>query len=193
MVPKRLLTTVATTVIYAGWCHALAQVQLEDSSAGYGSKIHNGQTQAKHPASRFRVDAVQPAIQLRDSPAANTSGQIPNFGGVLQYFANLPDVSLWRTSAQSMNKAPFGGEAVLPLARERAELFGGIGGVYSTTGTPYTRPYTWLTQTKLGGRVALDPGGHFWLGTTAYYQTNFAEKTRQWVTKTADFAIRFGR
>jgi len=26
-----------------------------------------------------------------------------------------------------------------------------------------------------------------------YYRTNFAEKTRQWVTRTADFAIRFGR
>lgn len=193
MVPKRLLTPMAMAVILVGWCHGLAQGQPEEASADHGSKVHDRQAQAKPPASRFRVEAVRPATRLGDFPAVNTSGQIPNFGGVLQGFANVRNVSLWRSPDQSINRAPFGGEVVLPLARDRVELFGGIGGVYSTMGTPYTRPYTWLTQTKLGGRVALDPAGHFWLGTTVYYHTNFAEKTRQWVMGTADFAIRFGR
>jgi hypothetical protein len=123
----------------------------------------------------------------------NTSGQIPDVGGSLQWFANLRNVTLWQPPAESINKAPFGGEVVLPLAGDRTELFGGVGGVYSIMGTQYTRPYTWLTQTKLGARVALDPGGHFWVGTTAYYYTNFAEKTRQWVTRSADLTFRFGK
>jgi hypothetical protein len=192
MVPKRLIRAIATIVILTGWCHVSAQSQSEESHADHGSRVHDGKAYSKQPASRFRIYAVQPATRFGDFPAVNTSGQIPNFGGVLQGFANLRDVSVWRTRPEN-DKAPFGGEVVLPLARERVELFGGTGGVYSTMGTPYTRPYTWLTQTKLGGRVALDPAGHFWLGTTAYHQTNFGEKTRQWVTGTADFAIRFGR
>ncbi len=190
MGPKRLLMPMAVTVI-VGLCPGLALGQSAESSAGFGSKLHDRQKQTKQPASRIHVDAVQPATRFGDFPAVNTSGQIPNFGGALQSFANLHSLSLWRPPDQ--NKAPFGCEAVMPFAGDRVELFGGIGAVYSIMGTPYTRPYTWFGQTKLGGRVALDPGGHFWLGTTAYYHTNFAEKTRQWVTRSADFSIRFGR
>jgi hypothetical protein len=183
----------ATTLVVAGWCHVFAQGQSEQSSAGSGSKVQDSQADAKPPVFKFRIDAVPPTTPVGDFPGANTSGQIPNVGGPLQFYANLRNVTLWQSPAASMNKTPFGGEFRLQLLRDRAELFGGIAGVYSIMGTQYTRPYTWLTQAKLGGSVALDPAGHFWVGTTTYYLTNFAEKTRQWVTRSADFTIRFGK
>ena len=191
MAPKRLLMPMAIPVVLTGLCPGLALGQSTESPAAPRSKLYERPQPARHSESRFHVDMIQPPTRLGDFPAVNTSGQIPHFGGVLQDFANLHNVSLWR--APDQNKAPFGGEVVLPLAHDRVEWFGGVAGVYSVFGTPYSRPYTWLTQTKVGGRVALDPGGHFWLGTTTYYHTNFAEKTRQWVLGTADFGIRFGR
>jgi len=59
--------------------------------------------------------------------------------------------------------------------------------------TPYSKPNSWLAQTSLGARIALDPGHHVWLGGTAYYLTDFADKTRQWSYGSADLTIRFGR
>jgi len=193
MATNRLLSMVATILIVAGWSHLVAQGQSAESPAGPETKVHDGQADAKLPTWRFYIYAVPPTTPVGDFPGANTSGQIPNVGGSLQWFANLRNVSLWQSPAQSIDKTPFAGEFVLQFVRDRAELFGGIGGVYSIMGTQYTRPYTWLTQTKLGTRVALDPAGHFWVGTTTYYYTNFAERTRQWVTRSADLTIRFGK
>jgi hypothetical protein len=80
------------------------------------------------------------------------------------------------------------------MARGRVELFGRIGGVYVSFPfqSPYARLNSWVTQAKLGARVALDQEHRFWIGTTTHYQTNFADKTRQWGYGSADFTIRFG-
>jgi hypothetical protein len=138
---------------------------------------------------------VRPAIRSGDSPGVDTSGQIPPFGGPLQYYVNLPNLSACSNGhiGISRGKTPFGGNVILLFARERAEMFGGVAGVYVVMGSWYTRPYTWLTQTDLGWRVALDRGHYFWIGSTGYYLTNFAEKTRQCGLGTADFTFRFGR
>jgi len=41
-------------------------------------------------------------------------------------------------------------------------------------------PNAWLTQVSLGAHVALNPTRHFWVGGTARYLPDFADKTRQW-------------
>jgi hypothetical protein len=158
---------------------------------GSGNTIAN----PKPAPSRFEVEDVRPAIRSGDSPSVDTNGQLPSFGGPLQFYANLPNLSAWSNGyiGVSRGKTPFGGDIILPFWRGRAEMFGGVAGVYVLMGTRITRPYTWLTQTKLGWRVALDPEHHVWLGATGYYLTNFAEKTRQWASGSADLTIRFGR
>jgi hypothetical protein len=54
------------------------------------------------------------------------------------------------------------------------------GGVYVPIRTAYTMPNAWLTQVSLGAHVALNPTRHFWVGGTARYLPDFADKTRQW-------------
>lgn len=137
-----------------------------------------------------------PLVKFRANlPSLSYAGisdtQIQYFGGALQNYLNVsyPD------SIQGMYgiAAPFGATAVLPLARGRAEIFGGAAGVFVPFATPYSRPNSWLTQASAGVRMHLDPGYHLWLGTTAYYLTDFAGKKRQWAYATADLTVRFGR
>lgn len=135
----------------------------------------------------FTVDTAVPQVRSDESSPAYTNGQIPYFGGALQNYLNVTGVDRMHN-----NILPFGANGVLPILRGRVELFGGIGGVHVSFQSPYTRPNSWLTQTSLGARVALDKEHHFWLGTTGYYLTNFADKTRQWGYGTADFTVRFG-
>lgn len=72
-------------------------------------------------------------------------------------------------------------------------IHGGIGGIFVPYESWYSKPNSWLTQTSLGARIALDPGHHFWLGATSYYLTDFADKTRQWGYGAADLTVRFGK
>jgi hypothetical protein len=117
------------------------------------------------------------------------TGQAHDSGGSLESYSTLVNPTLWNGV-----KLPFGGNVVFPMARGRVELFGGIGGVYVSFPfqSPYARLNSWVTQAKFGTRVALDREHRFWIGATTHYQTNFADKTRQWGYGSADFTIRFG-
>jgi hypothetical protein len=151
--------------------------------------------------SRIIVETVQPASSSKEVSGVLPTNQIPHFGGFLQYFANRTD-----TTTASGIRPPFGGNIVVPLVHGRIEIFGGIGGVYFQPtisfhpgtayvrrGVPYVQPDSWLMQGSFGGRAALDPEHHFWLGASTYYLVNFADKTRRWSSSSADFAVRFGR
>lgn len=122
------------------------------------------------------------------SPEALENGQIRNYGGPLQTYLNLATLDIAHDT-----HLPFGATAVVPVNRWRLELFGGIGGAYATFRTPYAMFDSWMVQTSAGARVALDQGRHVWIGTTASYITDFADKKRQWVTGAADLTLRFGK
>jgi hypothetical protein len=122
------------------------------------------------------------------SPEALENGQIRNYGGPLQTYLNLATLDIARDT-----HLPFGATAVVPVNRWHLELFGGIGGAYATFRTPCAMVDSWMVQTSVGARVALDQGRHVWIGTTASYITDFADKKRQWVTGTADLTLRFGK
>ena len=121
-----------------------------------------------------------------------TEHQTHYFGGIFQEYldGNNPDL----VGRMHDTVAPFGASGVIPLARGKLELYGSMAGLF----VPFQfRPNiirdSWLTQSSLGVRVALDPGHHIWVGTTGYYLIDLADKTRQWSYGTADLTIRFGR
>ena len=211
---RSLSLVLALVVVLGGWTGALAQnLSIASPSCcnianfnfvanrfDYGIIPHRWTEKEWPTKTRFVVETVQPAISS-DVPGLSTTNQIPLFGGPLQYFVNRAD-----TTIASGIRMPFGGNILLPLARGRIEIFGGIGGVYFQPtiflrpgtayvrrGVPYVQPNSWLTQASFGGRAALDPEHHFWLGASTYYLTNFADKTRRWSSSSADFTVRFGR
>jgi hypothetical protein len=75
---------------------------------------------------------------------------------------------------------PFGARAVLPLANNRVELYGGGGGAYVRYSELLRQPSEWVsvgcpvcgardgfgTYALAGGQVALDRGKHFRVGAT---------------------------
>jgi hypothetical protein len=159
----------------------LSGVSAQENVAGF---FHV--TVPKSPKHKFVMDIIGTPPQTNDSPI-DTNGQSADFGGALQYYSIFGNQY---TNAYA--KSMFGANIALYLARDRVELFGGTGGVFVPEATSYTRPDSWLTQAKFGARVALDKGHHLWLGTTAYYLTNFAEKTRQWGYASGDLTVEFG-
>jgi hypothetical protein len=86
----------------------------------------------------------------------------------------------------------FGGEAAFSFAGGRMKLVGTSGGVFVPFRSVYSMPNGWFTETTAGVRIALDPHEHFWLGGTAHYLTDFADKKRQWAYESADLTIEFG-
>jgi len=86
----------------------------------------------------------------------------------------------------------FGFKGILPLARNRVELFGGFGGAHAWNSEFGGRLNGLMGQASLGGRVALDRDHHFWLGTTLRGYTNFGSGRQAWVPLTIDLGIRFG-
>lgn len=212
---KRLFLVLALVMGLGGWVGALAQnlsggslsccgiIDVNFGHSRFDYRTAPSQWTAKEwpKKSRIIVETVPPASSSREVPEVFPNNQIPLFGGPLQYFANRAD-----TSTASGIKRPFGGNIVVPLVHGRMEIFSGLGGVYfqPTTylpratayvrpGTPSVQPNSWLTQISFGGRAALDPQHHFWLGASTYYLTNFADKPRRWSSNSADFTIRFGR
>ena len=123
-----------------------------------------------------------------DSPPLESEGQIQYSGGPLQSYLNA---SLSDPARDS--HLPFGANFVLPMANDRAELFGGIGGVYAFFQSPYANPNSWLTQTTAGARLAVDPGRHVWLGVSARYLASFTDSiNKQRAYGSADLTYRFG-
>lgn len=139
------------------------------------------------PPGKLIVNSINPATAPGE-PRVDTSGRIPDFGGILQSYGNTNHIG------QDSTKQPFGADVTLPLANRRVEVFSGFGGTYVQFGSPNAVPNTWLTQGKAGARVALDPERHVWLGATSYFVTNFAgDKTRNRSYKSADLTFRFGK
>ena len=127
-----------------------------------------------------------PALTLREFPILN--GQIPDYGGPLQNYLNTETTHPLHDVIR-----PFGASGIFSGARRRLELFGDIGGVYVPFRSVYTMPNAWLTQAGMGARVALDQGHRFWVGGTASYLADFADKKRQSGSLSADFTFRSGR
>jgi hypothetical protein len=144
----------------------------------------------RHKTHRLQIDPMIPAGS-DGSPGQPAEGRFHFFDGALQQYVNVNNPYLMGRMHNAI--LPFGGTAVLPVANGRVELHGGIGEIFVPYATPYTRPNSWLAQTSFGARVALDSGHHVWLGGTAYYLTDFADKTRRWGYGVADLTIRFGR
>lgn len=95
-----------------------------------------------------------------------------------------------QTDRTRVSLVPFGGKGILPLASDRVELFAGGGGAYAFHSDGTYRNAI-LVQANLGGRIALDHGHHFWLGTSGHFFSNFGKHRQEWVTWTADIGIRF--
>jgi hypothetical protein len=160
----------AVNVIAAGAVNQrLSQVQMVD----IGSYVE------RPSVLKFDVEAMMPSA---------VDGQIHFYGGPLQTLLNLANRDVARATHMS-----FGATFVLPVNRLRMELFGGMGGAFATFHTPYAMTNSWTVQTSMGARIALDPGRHIWVGTTANHVTDFADKKRQWVAGSADLTLRFGR
>jgi len=86
----------------------------------------------------------------------------------------------------------FAGGMTLQFAHRRLEIFGTAAGLFVPYRSIYTMPNAWFSQTDIGVRWALDPNRRFWVGGTAHYLTDLAEKRRQWVYESADFTVQFG-
>ena len=182
-------------------CCEITNVNFRAVRFDYGTVLHQWAAEEWPTKTKIIVETVQSAIRSTDGAVSLATNQIPHFGGPLQYLANRADTTIGNGS-----RMPFGGNILFPLARGRVEIFGGSGGayfqptLYVRPGTayvqrvvPYVQPNSWVTQTSFGGRAALDPEHHFWLGASAYYLTNFADKTRRWISSRADVTVRFGR
>lgn len=88
---------------------------------------------------------------------------------------------------------PFGLKGILPIADGRVELFGGLGGAYAWHSDYGRYQNALLGQVSLGGRIALEHGRRFWLGTTLQGYSNFGSGKQAWVPWTINLGIRFGR
>lgn len=86
----------------------------------------------------------------------------------------------------------YGFKGILPLAKDRLELFAGIGGAYAWNSEYNGVLNDALAQTSLGGRLALDRGRHFWLGTTLRWYTSVGGEHQAWMPLTINLGIRLG-
>jgi hypothetical protein len=158
-----------------------AAASVAQEPAGNAALVDISRFRASHPRFTFTV-------QDHNTPSDALNGQLPYYGGPIQYFVNTQATSVLRDVI-----LPFGASASLPLAHGRIELLGSAGGLYVPIATAYSRPNAWLTQATFGARFALDPAHHFWVGGSARYLTDFADKKRQSGLLTADFTFQSGR
>ena len=86
----------------------------------------------------------------------------------------------------------YGFKGILPLVNDRLELFAGVGGAYAWNTEFGGQLNGAFAQASLGGRLAVDRGHRFWLGTTLRGFSNFGPGRQAWVPLTFDFGIRFG-
>jgi hypothetical protein len=116
---------------------------------------------------------------------------LPVFSGVNLISICSSGCVFFSQSARTMvNLVPFGAKVVLPLASDRFELFAGGGGAYAFHSDGGYRN-AMLAQGNLGGRVAIDRGHRFWLGTTGRFFSNVGNSRQEWLSWSADFGIRF--
>lgn len=99
-------------------------------------------------------------------------------------------VFLTQTSRTMVNLVPVGAKLVLPLASDRFEVFAGGGGAYAFHSDGSYRDAV-LAQGSVGGRIALDHGHRFWLGTSGHFYSNVGRDRQEWMSWSADLGIRF--
>jgi hypothetical protein len=116
---------------------------------------------------------------------------LPVSSGVnLISFCSSGCVFFSQSTRSVVNLVPFGAKLVLPLASDRFELFVGGGGAYAFhSDGKYLNAM--LGQGNLGGRVAIDHGRRFWLGTTGRFFSNVGNNRQEWLSWSADLGIRF--
>lgn len=98
------------------------------------------------------------------------------------------------TTRERLTLLPFGLRGVAALAGQRVELFAGTGGARlwrTEQGNSYNAT-TMFWQVNAGGRVALDHGRRFWVGTTIRFYRDLGRPTQQWLSLTGDFGFRLG-
>ncbi len=98
---------------------------------------------------------------------------------------------------------PFGADVAWKLGHDRVELFSGFGGVEAFGPNGWINPVTrrfwtgsstngWLTETKFGGRFAVDSGRHLWLGGSGHVIHNYGPGLSNWKGFGGDATFRFG-
>jgi hypothetical protein len=137
----------------------------------------------KYLAVEGGVDTLLPSVQYLQQFSVITPGQ--NLVSFVQT-GYLPASDRSRVTLLT-----YGFKGILPLAKNRLELFAGFGGAYAWNSEYSGSLNAALGQASLGGRLALDRGHHFWLGTTLRGYTNLDHQT--WAPLTINLGIRFGR
>ena len=92
----------------------------------------------------------------------------------------------------SVTLLTYGFKGILPLAGNRLELFAGVGGAYGWNSELSGQLNSAFAQANVGGRLAIDRGRRFWLGTTLRGFASFGPGRQDWVPLTFNFGIRFG-
>jgi hypothetical protein len=164
-------TRILVTTVLVASTYATAQGSLPELSIRFPAVSLFLKT---HPTFTFLAEVPARLTSIEIVPATNIKGQIPWFGGPLQYYINV-------SPAYALHDVllPFGANFMRPVYHGRVEVFGAMGGIFVPTATRSTRPNACLTQTSLGARVSLDQSRRFWVGATAWYLTDFADKKRQ--------------
>lgn len=100
-------------------------------------------------------------------------------------------VGLSYTEQSRVSFLNLGLKGILPLAKDRLELFAGIGGAYEWNSLGGYLSGV-LGQANLGARLAVDRGRRFWLGTSLRGYGSFGRNRQDFVPLTFDVGIRFG-
>ena len=95
-----------------------------------------------------------------------------------------------QSNRTTVNLVPLGAKLVLPLASDRLEVFAGAGGAYAFHSDGSYRNAV-LAQGSVGGRIAIDHGHRFWLGTSGHFFSNGGNNRQEWLSWSADLGIRF--
>ena len=104
-----------------------------------------------------------------------------------------PTIFILQSSERSrVTLLTYGFKGILPLVNNRLELFAGVGGAYAWNSEFGGQLNGAFGQVSLGGRLAVDRGRRFWLGTTLRGFSSFGPGRQAWVPLTFDFGIRLG-
>jgi hypothetical protein len=98
---------------------------------------------------------------------------------------------------------PFGAKATMKFQNDRVELFSGFAALeaWKPDGTFEPRGHSlfsssygdaWLQQVEAGGRIALDPGQHLWIGASGRHLSNFGPGLKEWNTFSGSATFEFG-
>jgi hypothetical protein len=137
--------------------------------------------------------------------------QAPGFQfspGYTATFFNLQGLECPRCVGGPIDRAgrftlpPFGAKATLKLQDGRVQLTSGFAaleawkpdGTFEPRGhSPFSSSYgdAWLSQAEAGGRIALDPGQHIWIGATGRHLSNFGPGLRDWNTFSGNATFEF--